>query len=419
MQENTKIAFSQREIKVFIAVIILFSALFRLTAAVGYYSTFDTFWYKGWALDISNGLFDIYKRAEKISLDYPPLYLFCLALTGMGFNFFGAECDPFTQMFLLKFWPVFFDCVMIYVLWRICSKFSPKAGIAAALFWALNPSVIFNTSFWGQTDQLMCLLLVVSFYLASQKRPVLACFAFAVAGLTKFQCLYFTPVLLLIVFYESGFKNLLKGVGAAALTVAAVFLPFMIGSGNINLFYDVYTGGADTYPYCTLNAFNLYGCFRLNWKPETTALFGPFTFASLSSILTFISFAGTIIAIILAKRKCGFVGGLLIMQCVFMLTVRQHERYQIVVLPFALMAYVIHNDKRFLHIFSALSVMTLSNQALLLFDINSENCLWAAPHYNTVMQVFSIINSALFVWTVYVCLDFMFKKGEIKNDLLN
>lgn len=147
MQENTKIAFSQREIKVFIAVIILFSALFRLTAAVGYYSTFDTFWYKGWALDISNGLFDIYKRAEKISLDYPPLYLFCLALTGMGFNFFGAECDQFTQMFLLKFWPVFFDCVMIYVLWRICSKFSPKAGIAAALFWALNPSVIFNTSF--------------------------------------------------------------------------------------------------------------------------------------------------------------------------------------------------------------------------------------------------------------------------------
>lgn len=412
MIEKKQISFTEREIKWFIAILISCAAILRLTISVGYYSTFDTFWYKGWALDTANGLFDIYKRAEEISLDYPPLYLFPLSLTGMAFNFFGVNADAFTQMFLMKFWPVFFDCLMIYVLWRVCSRYSYKAGIVAAVLWAINPSVIFNTAFWGQTDQLMCMLLVIAFIKAKEKKPVLACFIFAVAGLTKFQTLYFTPIFLISVFYESGFKNLLKGIATAALTVAVVFLPFMIGSGNINLFYDVYTGGADTYPYCTLNAFNLYGCLRLNWEPETTAIFGGFTYETLSKLLTFVSLAGVVALMIKSKRKCGFVGGFMFMQCIFMLTVRQHERYQIAVLPFALMAYIIHNDKRFMGIFAALSLMTLSNQALLLFDINSETCLWAAPNYDTVMQIMSIINVVIFIITMIICVKFFLEKEE-------
>ena len=417
LQEKHQLTLTGREIKAFIAVLIFFSALFRLTASVGYYSTFDTYWYKDWALDTANGLFDIYKRAEEISLDYPPLYLFCLKLTGMAYGFFGVDCDPFTQMFLMKFWPVLFDCLMIYVLWRVCRKYSVKSGIAAAVLWAVNPSVIFNTAFWGQTDQLMCLLLVLSFVFAHKKRPLLACFVFAIAGLTKFQSLYFTPVFLIVVFYESGIKDMLRGIGVAALTVAAVFLPFMIGSGNINLFYDVYTGGADTYPYCTLNAFNLYGCFKLNWEPEDTMLFGGITFAAISNVFMVLSIIVTVLLLVFSNKKCGFVGGLLLMQCIFMLTVRMHERYQIVVLPFALMAYIVHNDKRFMQIFCALTAMTLTNQALLLFDINSDNCLWAAPYYDTVMQVLSFVNLAIFVWTVYVCVSFYLKEPKKEGNV--
>lgn len=399
---------TRKQAAFFIVALVGFSFLLRMTVAVGYYNSFDTMWYKNWAVDINNGLFDIYERAKEISLDYPPVYLFCLALTGKAYNFFGVDADGYTQMFIMKFWPVVFDCVMIWFLYHIFSKTSLKKGILAATFWAINPSVFFNTSMWGQTDQLMCLLLIASFVLAYDKRPVAACALFAIAGMTKFQCLYFTPILLLVVFYESGWRNLLKGMGAAAVCVILVFLPFMIGSKEPMLFLKVYTGGANTYPYATLNAFNLYGCLRLNWIEENIVAFGNFSYANLSTVFIFFTYLGTVVLFVFGKRRCGYVGCLFVMQCLFMLTTRMHERYQIVVLPFALMAWLIHKEKNFLALFWTLTVMTLTNQALLLFKINNSNCLWEQS-WDTVMQVLSFVNMAVFVWSAAVCICFFLK----------
>ncbi len=409
------LSLGKKEITVFLVLLISFSALLRLCAGVGYYTEFDTFWYRNWAVALNDGFFDIYARADAISLDYPPLYLICLYFTGLAYKLFGISCDGYTQMFLMKFWPIFFDCLMIWVLWRIGSKIDVKAGLAAATLWALNPSMFFNTAIWGQTDQLMCLMLVVAFFLAHRDKPVLACFVFALAGMTKFQCLYFTPVLLLFIFYKSGIKHLLMGIAAAAGTVLAVFLPFMIGASDPFLFFNVYLSGADTYPHCTLNAYNLYGIGGLNWVEETKILFGSFTYADLSNILLFVSLVFCIGIYIIGVRRCGFVGAIMIMQCIFMLTVRMHERYQIAVLPFALMAWVIHREKPFLQLFGVLTGMTLLNQALVLFRLNG-SCLWD-EYELVIMQVLSFVNLIIFVWSMYICVKFFIfpKEREVMN----
>lgn len=396
--------------------IILWSALAaRMLVGVLYFNTFDTFWYRNWAFSLPGGFFDVYSRADEISLDYPPLYLFCLYLTGLAYRFFGADCGNMLQMFLMKFWPIVFDVCCTLMVYIAARKWSETGALFAAALWAANPSVFFNTAFWGQTDALMAFLLIAAFYLADSERPVWACVMFAVAGLTKYQSLFFTPVLLIFIFRRFGIKRLLCGIGAAAATVAAVFMPFMLGARNPWLFFDVYLGGAGTYKYLTFNAYNIYGLFSLNTVDDSTAIIGGFNFVYLNFLVlaAIIVFVGYLM---LKGKNCDiYVGSLLIMQCIFMLSTRMHERYQIVALPFALLAFVKTRERGFAWQFAGLTALTLINQAIILFYINFEVSYVA--YMPQIMQFFSALNLVLFIHTVYVCAKF-FMKGDGKNDLL-
>ena len=140
-----------------------FALALRLVAGVAYYNEQDTFWYRDWAFDLSNGFFSVYARAEQISLDYPPLYLFLLAITNFFYKIFGRDCSAYLQMLLLKFWPILADFIFGLLLYRLLGrKFGRATGLCAALLWLFDPAVIFNSAFWGQTDGLLCMLLFLS-----------------------------------------------------------------------------------------------------------------------------------------------------------------------------------------------------------------------------------------------------------------
>lgn len=406
MQTRTK---QEKNILHIFLIILGFSLLLRIIIGGAYFNDYDTYWYRDWAFDIQqNGLFTAYARADVTALDYPPLYLFLLGIVGQLYKVFGNNCVSFLQMLLMKLWPIVFDVLCAALLYRIFEKRNGSMwGFTAGTLWLCNPSMFFNTALWGQTDQIMCFLLILCFYLLEEKRPVAACIMFAVAGLTKYQCLFFTPVLLLEIVRKYDVKRLFKGIGAAALTVAAVFLPFMIGAKNLLLFFNVYLGGAGKYSYGTLNAFNLYGVFKLNWTEETFSMSLVSTLFLLGSILLII------LLYIFGKRTCPWVAGMLFMQCIFILTTRMHERYQVVVLPFALMAYLVHKKPRFLALFCVLSVITAINQSFVLLPINIPNMPWDYnPVYDNILMIFSIINVLIFIWNAFECVRFFMRSDE-------
>ncbi len=388
-----------------------FAFLIRLLISMGYYNQNDTFWYRQWAIGTQDGLFDLYVNPN-VNVDYPPVYLFFLAIIGQVYRLVGGEgAHRYVQMLLMKFWPVFFDLLLGYMLYRFGRKWGEKAGLFAAGLWLFNPAALFNSSFWGQTDGLMCLLLLISFWLL-YKRPVLASVMFAVAGLTKFQCLYFTPVFLFMLYYRHGLINFLKGIGAATVTVAVVFLPFMIACGKPWLFFEVYFRGSSSYPYCTLNAFNFYGVFGLNWVKESSEIFPGFTFGILNIIMLVLIIVGIILMMVFAKRKSPFVFCLLLMQCLFMFTTRMHERYQFVTLIFALGAFIVYNRKEFLNLFLMLSVVIMVNQAVPMFDWNGSGSFLGGDNYTYIMVAVSIVNLALFAYSAVVCVKFLMESEE-------
>ncbi|MBQ8550798.1 MAG: glycosyltransferase family 39 protein [Clostridia bacterium] len=403
---------TRKKVILALAIIIGSALVARMVISVLYFNAFDTYWYRKWAYDLPNGLFSVYSRASQIDLDYPPLYLFCLYLTGLAYRVFGIACSDGMQMFLMKFWPVIFDTLCVFAIYKAARKRGETVALFAAAAWTVNPSAVFNSSFWGQTDGLMALMLIIAFMWA-EDRPLLACFMFALAGLTKYQSLFFTPVLLLFIFKRHGIKRLLEGVLAAALTVIAVFLPFMIGAGNPLLFFDVYLGGANTYQYCTFNAYNIYGLLGLNGVYDQTAVWGPITYSHINAALLVLTVAATAFLMLKTKRPNIYVGGLFIMQCIFMLSTRMHERYQMVVLPMALLAFITTRYYDFLWQFIALTAITLINQCVVLFNVNHGTFDGSLV---SLMTVVSAINLLCFVHTVYACVKYFLK--EEKHDLL-
>ncbi|MBQ0111127.1 MAG: hypothetical protein KBS41_04300 [Oscillospiraceae bacterium] len=377
----------------------------RLIIAIGYYNPQDTLWYKEWAIGTQKGFFNIYNNSE-IELDYPPVYLFFLYITGLAYKLVGVNAHDYVQMFLMKFWPVIFDFILCVVLYKYARRFGKNAGIAAAILWMLNPAAIFNCAFWGQTDGLMCLLLLLSFW-ALEKHPLLSCVIFAIAGMTKLQCLYFTPVFLFFLYKNFGLKKFLWGIGCAAIAVAVVFLPFMIGCSRPALFFELYFGSANKYNYCTLSAYNLYGLIGLHWLPVTVKAIGNITYGNISTVLLVLSIVGVMVCMFTAKKEAPFVHCLMLMQCIFMLTAKMHERYQFVCLIFALLCYVAYKEIKFLYSFLMLTFTVTVNHFVPLFNWNHGGSFFS-NYYFGIMTVMSIFNLIFFVIITVWCLKYLY-----------
>jgi len=400
--------------KVFVLVL-AFAFMLRLLIGMGYFNSFDTYWYRNWALASQNGVFNLYNN-QQINLDYPPIYVLFLSVTGFFYRFVGnAEAHNYVQMLFMKSWPIIFDILAGVAIYFYTKKWGNKAAIFASCLWLFSPATIFNSAFWGQTDGLMCLCLLLSFWIL-EKHPILAAVMFAISGLTKFQCLYFTPVFLYLLFKNYGIKKFLIGVGSAALTVLITFLPFMIATNRPWLFFEVYLNGGNSYPYLTLNAFNIYGIFGLNWVKETTELFLCFNYADLNLVLTVLIFVATFVLMVVSKRKCPFLFSFVLMQSLFLFTTRMHERYQFTVLIFILLATVIYKQKEFFNSFIWLTIIITINQAVPMFDWQNGGSFLGGMNYTYIMSIVSLINLMVYFYSVYYSVKFLMK-GEEENDI--
>ena len=417
---------SDKELWLFAIIIMFgFAAVFRLMVGVGYINEYDTYWYRSWALDLPNGMFDVYLRAKDISLDYPPLYLIPLYFIGHIYKIITPAANTYTQMLIMKFFPLLFDMLCGVVIYRICSKkFSQKVAFVASLAWLFNPSMFFNSTMWGQTDSIMAFFLILSFWYLSEKKFAASGVIFAVACLTKYQSLLFAPVFGMQLLYESKFKikQLATTIGAGLATIFIVFLPFSIACKNPLLIIDVYVTGAGTYEYCSLYCFNFYGMVGLDWHTrilDTTKILGPITYQHFGYFMVFLAIAVLIAMYMFAKeeKRNPWVGGLFFMQCVFMFMTRMHERYQVVVLPFVLLAYFTTRKKGFGISFILLTIMTGLNQFMILLfhQYGDLQTPWEA-NFPFILRCMSVINFALFIYVSYLCVAHFLSK-RTKSDL--
>lgn len=395
---------------VFVAMAAGFAFLVRIVLAMWYANSFDTEWYLMWAADMQHGFWNCYDGHVR-QLDYPPLYLFLLRPVGALLRQDWIANYMPTRMLLIKFWPVLGDTLIVPAVYLLFRRDDETAAALAACAWAINPSAIFNCSCWGQTDGIMTLLMLVTFAAFHREKPRLGTFLFAVACLTKMQCLYFAPVILCWFLRRKQTAQLWQSLGIGFGTVIAVFLPFTIASRNPLAIFEVYFGGFGKYPYVNLNAFNLWGLGNFNWVLDSTKLLGFLPYSVIGTLLMLGSFAAAAGYCLRAPRPNIWLQAALLMQCLFVLTTRQHERYQFIVMILLLAAYLTLRDGRLLKLFGGVTLVTFANQAALL----SKNIHQDAPWYGsfrTVQVIGSAANLALFAWMIAVFLSIAREGGK-------
>lgn len=402
---------SRKTVTYTLVAIVLFSLCFRLFVGYTYLHRFDLNYYILWSQGVHNGFFNAYEHIA--SLDYPPMWLFPMYIVGFFTTNPAIQAAEPYFILALKIFQILFDVAIIPLIYVVLRKKNQVFALLLAASWAINPATIVNSSFWGQTDSVMIFLLLVSFWLLEERRMVAAMAWFCIACLTKFQCLYFAPVILLYLFFSKyDVKTIIKAIGAGVAVVLGVFLPFMINSG-ILLPFEVYFGGHGQYKEATLNAFNLYGLFGLNRKSDVQPLLGPITLNHISLFITLLILAIVVYLYFKAPKKSSWLLCFVLMQSIFMLTSRMHERYQIPVLIFCLVSIVYHKSSRLFGVYILQTVMVFINEGLLFLKATHGYSVPWLEQYPQIMVVFSGINLIVYCFTMYVAVKEMYDVKEL------
>lgn len=128
---------------------------------------------------------------------YGPVYAYFLWFSGEIVRLFSLAAPA--QEFMIKIWAVLFDligAVFVYLIGRKYNK--ERLGLGLAIFYALNPAIIFNSSVWGQFDGITAALFISVIYLFNIKKTNAALFAYAVAALTKPQSIALFPIVAIL-----------------------------------------------------------------------------------------------------------------------------------------------------------------------------------------------------------------------------
>jgi len=121
--------------------------------------------------------------------NYPPVYLYLLYFSTL----FSKWIDPFIA---LKLMPTAFDILSTITIYKIArTKYKEDQPYFLASLFFLLPTVMMNSTSWGQIDSMYGSFLLVCFYLLLTKRPFWAMAAFGIGFAFKAQSIFILPFL--------------------------------------------------------------------------------------------------------------------------------------------------------------------------------------------------------------------------------
>lgn len=294
------------------------------------------------------------------------------ALRGVSANP-AVLADPI-QRLLLRLPMLFADVLTGALIFTVARKFIAErfAWLVAFAYW-FNPAVLWNATFWGQTDAIHALLILTSFILLIFPRRVgWAFFILGVAAFTKPQALIFGPLLLLAAYKSAkdsktwrGFRTVARATFFGAVGAALVLLP-VIWFGGAQGLLAYFGDTVGHHPILTANAHNLWWfLYRDNIDlQDTMALFpgAPLSFRTFSLGLFGLFYLGALVKAWRAPLEEFFALGAFVAFAFFMLPTEIHENYGYALLP--LLALAMTRDTILTLFYVGISATMILNYAL-------------------------------------------------------
>jgi len=182
--------------------------------------------------------------------DYSPPYLYLLWLVTFVSNYLPSVAAIKSITILTDI----VNTVLVYRVMQLKYATGLKPVLASALFWIL-PTVMMNSSLWGQTDSLYTLFLLVCLYYLLTDRPFWGVCAFGVAITVKAQAVFIAPLLAILFFKKRiAWQYFLM----VPLIYILLDMPaFLLGRPLLGIF-TIYTSQAATFQDLSRHAPNLY-----------------------------------------------------------------------------------------------------------------------------------------------------------------
>ena len=224
--------------------------------------------------------------------NYSPPYLYLLWLASHVFG-------PSHPLLAIKYVGITCDvglCACVGLLVERCSSPVVPWERTFAITWCI-PTVVANSSIWGQCDALYAAF-VVGALVAAYSRPILALSLFGVAVSIKLQAMFAAPALgLLLITGRLPWHSVL----AAALSWLGLLVPAALAGRSWRDLLTIYAVQADSYHRVSMSAPNPWELIvriyhRLSWNLDHY-------YPILSTIALLATILGAILYLILGRRR--------------------------------------------------------------------------------------------------------------------
>ena len=239
-----------------------------------------------------------------------------------------------------------------------------SAGRLALVLHVLNPALVFNTCYWGQSDALVALGLVASVVAVSERHPGSGWAIMAVTVLVKPIAAPFFALLALIEVRERGGWHMLRCVLLALVSALVTLAPF-VWIGRLRDVLRAVFLQVDAMPYASVNAHNLWWLVTggLPWTPADA----PFVMGLSYRLVGLLLFGAFLTATLVWLWRSGGPEGLPLAAAgtalaFFVLNTHMHENHLYVFLP--LLSLVFLSSSRLQWIYCVATVALLANMAL-------------------------------------------------------
>lgn len=213
--------------------------------------------------------------------NYPTFYYFLIAV----FSYL-----PISDLAVIKHISYMFDIIMAVGVFYLVKHFSKKNNVVSVIAFALSlllPTILINSSIWGQSDAIYGGMAVWFIYFLIKEKPGIAMIFIGIGLSIKLQTVFILP-LVGFLFLKKKFN--LFYLAVPVLVVFASFLPAYIAGAPFKMPIDQFISVAGTYSSPNMNSGSIYAFFQgLNSNGnfiQGVKAFGiPFAFAVL---ITFI-----------------------------------------------------------------------------------------------------------------------------------
>lgn len=360
--------------------------------------------------------------------DYPPGYMYVLWFTGSLAKWLGLPYGGAGHVLLTKMPAILCDLGAAYLAFSMADKrFSRRAALVLCGVVALNPAMAFLSGGWGQIDQVLSLLLLLALWLFMEDRLELCGLAYGLAILVKPQALMAGPLLAAAYFIkikDQGAKAALRTLWAVLLAIGAILalsLPFGGGQGSaqVELFglafqgpwvLEKLLGTATSYPYASVEAFNLFSLFGGNWQGVDAPFLFSITYGQWGTACILLSVLASILMYWKGRKEKGCLPlcAAFLLAALFTLGQYMHERYLFPVLVLVLFSFMYYRDRR-LFLTYCFFTCTLLLNALAAFVVVQDTALRGAE-YRFITQLGSAMTVAAFAYFAWVCFELTVKR---------